>query len=228
LLKCSKLVSFGLDKSTIAWTNTLAYYGVRGLLIHNVFIVFDYSLSYLEPTGACIIKLITAVNYGFLNKLECLSLASLSSLVLCLGTNPETVNYGRNKFYDTDPWTVCCILSMGENVYQSNKTLQLTAGERKLDSKKRLCNIAYLVCRPCSIFVTKLDLILVKLHFQKKKKIFCFCFFLKLPLSGSYFFLFSPSSLRFLGSVREFSQKTSYELLTLELTLAAEACWQSI
>jgi hypothetical protein len=31
--------------------------------------------------GACIIKLITAVIYGFRNKLECLSLASLSSLV---------------------------------------------------------------------------------------------------------------------------------------------------
>ncbi len=30
---------------------------------------------------ACIIKLITAVIYGFLNKLECLSLASFSSLV---------------------------------------------------------------------------------------------------------------------------------------------------
>jgi hypothetical protein len=31
--------------------------------------------------AACIIKLITAVIYGFRNKLECLSLASLSSLV---------------------------------------------------------------------------------------------------------------------------------------------------
>jgi hypothetical protein len=31
--------------------------------------------------GACIIKLITAVIYSFRNKLECLSLASLSSLV---------------------------------------------------------------------------------------------------------------------------------------------------
>jgi hypothetical protein len=31
--------------------------------------------------GACIIKLITALIYGFLNKLDCFSLASLSSLV---------------------------------------------------------------------------------------------------------------------------------------------------
>jgi hypothetical protein len=31
--------------------------------------------------GACIIKLITAVIYGFCNKLECLSLVSISSLV---------------------------------------------------------------------------------------------------------------------------------------------------
>ncbi len=53
--------------------------------------------------GACIIKLITAVIYGFRNKLECLSLASLPSLVYCLRTNPLVVNYGRNKFYDTGP-----------------------------------------------------------------------------------------------------------------------------
>ncbi len=33
------------------------------------------------PSRACIIKLITAVIYGFRNKQECLSLASLSSLV---------------------------------------------------------------------------------------------------------------------------------------------------
>jgi hypothetical protein len=37
--------------------------------------------------GACIIKLITAVIYSFRNKLECLYLASLSSLVKCLGEN---------------------------------------------------------------------------------------------------------------------------------------------
>ncbi len=37
--------------------------------------------SDLTLTGACIIKLITAVIYGLSSKLECLSLASLSSLV---------------------------------------------------------------------------------------------------------------------------------------------------
>jgi hypothetical protein len=35
----------------------------------------------LLRSRVCIIKLITAVIYGFRNKLECLSLASLSSLV---------------------------------------------------------------------------------------------------------------------------------------------------
>ncbi len=37
--------------------------------------------SYVETSGACIIKLITAVIYGFRDKLECLSLASLSSQI---------------------------------------------------------------------------------------------------------------------------------------------------
>ncbi len=37
--------------------------------------------------GTCIVKLITVVIYGFRNKLEYLSLASLSSLVQCVGTN---------------------------------------------------------------------------------------------------------------------------------------------
>ncbi len=57
--------------------------------------------------GACIIKLITDIIYSFCNKLECLSLASLSSLVQCLGTNTVayngTVNYSLNKFNDTGP-----------------------------------------------------------------------------------------------------------------------------
>ncbi len=35
----------------------------------------------LYPPGACIIKLLTAVIYGFRDKLECLPLASLSSLL---------------------------------------------------------------------------------------------------------------------------------------------------
>ncbi len=37
--------------------------------------------TYRSHPGACIIKRITAVIYGFRNKLECLSLASLSSLI---------------------------------------------------------------------------------------------------------------------------------------------------
>ncbi len=44
------------------------------------------SYSHRLDTWACIIKLFTAVIYGFHNKLECLSLASLSSLVHCLRT----------------------------------------------------------------------------------------------------------------------------------------------
>jgi hypothetical protein len=46
--------------------------------------------------GACIIKLITAVLYDFCNKLECLSLASLSSLGQSLGTN-ILAHYGNRK-----------------------------------------------------------------------------------------------------------------------------------
>ncbi len=45
--------------------------------------------------GACILKLISTVIYGFHNKLECLSLESLSSLVWCLVTN--TLAYYRNR-----------------------------------------------------------------------------------------------------------------------------------
>jgi hypothetical protein len=41
---------------------------------------YTYNEEVSKPR-ACIIKLITAVIYGFLNKLECLSLTSLSSLV---------------------------------------------------------------------------------------------------------------------------------------------------
>jgi hypothetical protein len=46
---------------------------------------FDRKLQNFEQLamtpGACIIKRITAVIYGFRNKLECLSLASLSCIV---------------------------------------------------------------------------------------------------------------------------------------------------
>ncbi len=40
-----------------------------------------YNLHLITSLGACIIKLITAVIYGFRKKLESLSMASLSSLV---------------------------------------------------------------------------------------------------------------------------------------------------
>jgi hypothetical protein len=50
------------------------------------------------PAGACIIKLIKAVIYSFCNKLECLSLASLSSLVYCLGAN-TLAYYGNRKLW---------------------------------------------------------------------------------------------------------------------------------
>ena len=57
--------------------------------------------------GACIIKLITAVIYGFRNKLECLSLGKPFQPSLVFRDKhlliTETVNYVRNKFYDTGP-----------------------------------------------------------------------------------------------------------------------------
>ncbi len=69
-----KLVPFLLSvTNTRGWTNTLAYYGIRTLRILNVFII--------RAPGVGIIKLITGVIYGFDNKLECLPLAGLSSLV---------------------------------------------------------------------------------------------------------------------------------------------------
>ncbi len=62
----------------VALTNTLAFYVTE-------FIKIAKSLMMQAPgpinSGACIIKLITAVIYVICNKLECLSLASLSSLV---------------------------------------------------------------------------------------------------------------------------------------------------
>ncbi len=58
--------------------------------------------------GACIIKLITAVIYGFRNKLECLSLNTDQAGKACQGQTlqliTETEYYGHYKFYDTGPW----------------------------------------------------------------------------------------------------------------------------
>ena len=63
------------------------------------------NVTFIEWSGTCIVKLIAAIIYGFHNKLVCLSLASLSSLVVVQGQTlqliTETVNYGRNKVYDT-------------------------------------------------------------------------------------------------------------------------------
>ncbi len=57
-------------------------------------------------------KLITVIIYGFCNKLECLSLASLSALSSVLRTNTMayygSVNYDRNKIYDTGLESVHC------------------------------------------------------------------------------------------------------------------------
>jgi hypothetical protein len=54
---------------------------------HGLVVIKLFSSS-LTP-GACTIKLFTSVIYGFRNKLECLSLASLFSLVKCLRVRPE-------------------------------------------------------------------------------------------------------------------------------------------
>ncbi len=61
--------------------------------------------------GACIIKLITAVIYSFHSKLECLSIntnkAGKACQVQTLQLIAVTVNYDRNKFYDTGPRGQC-------------------------------------------------------------------------------------------------------------------------
>jgi hypothetical protein len=67
---------------------------------------FNKDKHWLVYPGACIIKLINAVIYGFCYKLECFSLNTRlgwkgQGQTLYLIT--ETVNYGRNKFYDTSP-----------------------------------------------------------------------------------------------------------------------------
>ncbi len=57
---------------------------VKSYIIVQKNLFFESGIPYWVPLkyppGACIIKLITAVIYGFRNKLECLSLASISSL----------------------------------------------------------------------------------------------------------------------------------------------------
>jgi len=62
----------------------------------------------LLRSGVCIIKLITAVIYGFRNKLVfVLGKPFQPSLVFRdkhSSLLQKTVNYGCNKFYDTGPW----------------------------------------------------------------------------------------------------------------------------
>jgi hypothetical protein len=57
--------------------------------------------------GACIIKLNTAVVYGFRNKLECFVPGKPFQPSLVFRDKhlfiTKTVNYGRNKSYDTGP-----------------------------------------------------------------------------------------------------------------------------
>ena len=67
-------------------------------------------LLVLTSPRACILKLITAAIYGFRNKLECLSLNTRLSWKGLPGKNTRvyygtgTINYRRNKFYDTGTW----------------------------------------------------------------------------------------------------------------------------
>jgi hypothetical protein len=84
----------------MAVENTLAYHDSATMTAQKSFIVPDpegvgYSsmkedlMAKLTP-GPNIIKLFTSVIYGFRTKLECLSLASFSSLVYCLWVRPVT------------------------------------------------------------------------------------------------------------------------------------------
>ncbi len=76
-------------------TNTLAYYGVELITtvkFYTIQATMDFHvgiIGYWLLTGACTIKLFTVVVLDFRNKLECLSLASLSSLVQCLQVKRE-------------------------------------------------------------------------------------------------------------------------------------------
>ncbi len=60
--------------------NTLAYYDTATITAVKSFIV--------QAPVDNVIKLITAVIYGFCNKLECLSRASLSRIFECLWARP--------------------------------------------------------------------------------------------------------------------------------------------
>jgi hypothetical protein len=72
--------------------------------------------------------------YGFHNKLECLSLNTRLCWKVLPGT--ETVNYGRNKFYDTGPWGQWYKTFYGCNVHFLCNNLECL-------SLKSLSRIAY-------------------------------------------------------------------------------------
>ena len=84
---CSKLVSFPLIVTLIGLDKRTSFYTTETI---------KYKKIMIQAPGACIIKLITDEIYGFHNKQECLSLASVSSLVQCLGTN-TLAYYGNCK-----------------------------------------------------------------------------------------------------------------------------------
>ncbi len=73
--------------------NTLAYYDTTTITAVKSVIV--QALGLMKQSEACIIKLITAVIYGFRNKLECLSLNTRLGRNGLPGTN--TLAYYRNR-----------------------------------------------------------------------------------------------------------------------------------
>ena len=87
--KVENLLTFCVRKTTkLRFYKTLFSMSFTSKLecfhLENLVSLVEYwhvSANGTPPPGACIIKLITAVIYGFRNKLECLSVASLSSLV---------------------------------------------------------------------------------------------------------------------------------------------------
>jgi hypothetical protein len=83
--------SISLSVVKFYFSINLTYYGKPYLFFSGkqmIIVLASGTIAYvlnlfpfpLSP-GACFIKLITAVIYGFHNKLECLSLTSVSSLV---------------------------------------------------------------------------------------------------------------------------------------------------
>jgi hypothetical protein len=85
----SGMLSFDISAfSLFRWFGFLIPIAVRssGVILESRFKTFFFFVTHL---GACIIKLITAVIYGFLNKLECVSLNTR----LCWKGLPGTNTY---------------------------------------------------------------------------------------------------------------------------------------